>query len=336
MWFHCASVGEFNTAKELILEFKKDYFVVLTYFSPRAKAFLEKQKNYYNLLHPLPLDIPMLVKRFEKSINPKALIILEREFWPSLIKSTKVKKALINAYSKGGIFEKIISKEIDLVITRTQTDAEKFTSYGVRKVLSCGNLKFVISAQEKSVNVKSKGDFIVAGSTHEGEEELILKVFLRLKKNYENLRLILAPRHISRVPHIENLLRGLNYTLRSKESENWDILLVDTLGELFYLYSFAKVCIVGGTFVNIGGHNLLEPVYWKKPVIFGPYTQKVRDVEEFLIEQGIGFKVNNEAELYHLIKRFLEYSPDVSFDLKEYSKKIKDCYLEALKKFIET
>ncbi len=334
LWFHCASVGEFNTARPIIRAFRKDYSILLTYFSPRAEDYLRRQENYYDLLHPLPLDLPPLVKSFERTVNPKALIILERELWYSLIKFTKTKKALINAYSKGGFMERCLSKELDLIITRTKEDAHRFASYGAKRVVPCANLKFVLDAQEREVHPKTQGRFIVAGSTHRGEEELLLEVFLRLKGQFKDLRLVLAPRHMDRIGELEHLLIGLNYSLRSQEKPDWDILLVDTLGELFYLYKLGEVCFVGGTFAKVGGHNLLEPAYWGKPVVFGPYTHKVRDMEEFLLRSGAGFKVKDIEELYAVLKGLLTKGFDAPLDLRAYSDSVKDCYLRVLKEFL--
>ncbi len=327
-------MGEFNTAKPIIHSFKKDYFILLTYFSPRAEDYLTKQRDYYDLLHPLSLDLPPLVRRFERIANPKALIILERELWFFLIKFTKTKKALINAYAKGGLMERLLSKEFDLIIARTEEDAIRFKSYGAKRAVSCGNLKFALDVGNRELSVKTQGRFIVAGSTHRGEEELLLRVFLRLKKDLKDLKLILAPRHMNRIRQVKQLLQGLNYSLRSQEKEDWDILLVDTLGELFYLYRLGEVCFVGGTFVKLGGHNLLEPAYWGKPVIFGPYTHKVRDMEEFLSSKGAGFRVRNEEELYTVLKKLLRERVDTPLDLKTYSESVKDCYIRMLKEFL--
>ena len=328
-------MGEFNTAKPLLKELKKDFAILLTYFSPRAKDYLRKQRSYYDLLHVLPLDLPPLVKRFEKIVEPVALIVLEREFWPSLLSFTSTKKALVNTYAKESLLERLMSKRFSLIITRTQEDAKRFKSYGAKRVLPCGNLKFVMDVSQKDISLKSEGRFFVAGSTHRGEEDLVIRVFLRLKKDIRDLKLILAPRHMHRVEEIKRLLTGLNYSLRSQEVPGWDILLVDTLGELFHLYSVGDVCFVGGTFVNVGGHNLLEPAYWKKPVLFGPYTYKVRDMEEFLMQRGIGFKVWSEEEFYHVSKKLLKEGFYTDFNLSTYSQAVRKCYLDALRGFTD-
>ncbi|RUM32386.1 MAG: 3-deoxy-D-manno-octulosonic acid transferase, partial [Aquifex sp.] len=142
LWVHTASVGEFNTLLPLIKELKREHRILLTYFSPRAKEYLETKKEFYGCLYPLPLDNPLSVKRFENLVKPKALIIAERELWPSLLTFTKVPKALVNAYAKGSAVERFLVKRFRLIIARTKEDAEKFKAFGVKNVFPCGNLKF--------------------------------------------------------------------------------------------------------------------------------------------------------------------------------------------------
>ncbi len=335
VWFHCASVGEFNTALPVIKEVKKRFPVVLTYFSPRAEEYLKKKKEFYDFLHPLPLDIPFLIRKFERMINPRLLIVVEREFWPSLLMFTKTKKILINAYSKGNFLEKFLSPHYDLIITRTEEDKKKFESYGCKKVKVCGNLKLVFEDMGlKNIEIPKDKKIVVAGSTHEGEEEIILKAF----KNLKNTRLIIAPRHIRRSNEVLKLAKsfGFKVSLRTKETKgDWEVLIVDTLGELRSFYALSDVSIVGGTFVNIGGHNLLEPAFFKKPVIFGKYTHKVKDLEEILVRYGYGFKVENEEELTITLKKLLTEDFRPLVDLKELSERVKNCYLNEIFSYLQ-
>ncbi|RLJ70615.1 3-deoxy-D-manno-octulosonic-acid transferase [Hydrogenivirga caldilitoris] len=333
IWVHCASVGEFNTFKPILRELKSREQVVLTYFSPRAKGYLEKQSGLYDLLFPLPLDLPFLLRRFESLIQPKVLIIVEREFWPALIKATRVKKILVNAYARGNFLEKLLLPNFKLIIARTERDRELFEREGAGKVVSCGNLKFVQENDLQPINLKIPEGYKlwVAGSTREGEEEIILEAFLEVRKSLP-LKLVIAPRHVSRVKEVEKVLRGkgLSYARRSSMGEEWDILLVDTLGELKAMYSLADVAFVGGTFYPAGGHNLLEPAFFGKPVVFGPSTYKVRDLEEFLLSSGYGFKVSSLKELVATVEKLLKEGFTPAGDLKSYSQQVKECYIRTI------
>ncbi len=338
LWFHTASVGEFNTAKPLLKRLYMDYHITLTYFSPRAKKYLQSQegKGYFHELYRLPLDFPPFVKSFEKSIKPSAILIMERELWPFLLLSTTAPKVWLNAYAKGGLLEKLLSKRFSLILVREERDAGKFRSYGISDVFACGNLKFVLE-EPPPVELRSEtSKLLVAGSTHPGEEEVIKRVYERLLKELKEVKLLIAPRHISRAMEVLRLFQDLGASLRSKEEEGWNVLVLDTLGELFSLYRYAKVSFVGGTLVPVGGHNLLEPAYFGKPVLYGPYTHKVGELMAFLEEMGLGFCVRNEEELYKTILKLLtEEHTEKHNALKEHAHRVLECYLFHINSFLE-
>ncbi len=329
LWVHCASVGEFNTFLPLLKELRRNFFIALTYFSPRAESFLKGKKGLFDFLHPLPMDIPFSVRRFESALKPKALILVEREFWFNLLKATRTKKILVNAYAKGGKLERLLIREFSLILTRTEEDVRRFMEEGARRVVHCGNMKFILEKPKADVplNIAGDGKVILAGSTHEGEEELILKAFIRLRDRVK-ARLILAPRHVARAPEVLRLAEayGLRASLKSGAGKEWDVLVVDTLGELRALYKHCDLAIVGGTFVPVGGHNLLEPLLWGKPVLFGGYTHKVKDLEAFLLATNSGFRVDDPEELTTLLENLIK-SPPKAVDIKELSERIKSCYL---------
>ncbi len=333
LWVHTASVGEFNTIRPLLKRLYPKYEIVLTYFSFRAKEYLKTQegKAYFHKLYRLPIDLPPFVISFERKIRPVAIVIMERELWPSLLTFTKAPKVWLNAYTKGGLLERCLSKKFSLIITRDEPSAERFKGYGCKKVIPCGNLKFVLE-EPRPVELKVHASrLIVAGSTHQGEEEIIKKAFDLLRRDFEGVKLIIAPRHIKRAKEVAEVFKGYRVSFRSSQEEDWDVLVVDTLGELFSLYAYADVAIVGGTFVSVGGHNLLEPAYFGKPVLYGPHTHNVKDLKDFLEKVGLGFPVKDERDLYTRLKELL--SSELSkepFSLKEYSQRVLECYLSAL------
>ncbi|ADC90101.1 Three-deoxy-D-manno-octulosonic-acid transferase domain protein [Thermocrinis albus DSM 14484] len=332
LWFHCASVGEFNTAKPILKELVRRYKVVLTYFSPRAKSYLESQKDYYHQLRRLPVDLPWTVRRLEESIKPKAIVVVEREFWPCFLTFTRSKKILINAYAKGGFWERLMAKKFHLVLCRTDQDTEIYTSYGVR-ALTCGNLKLVMEKEDREVLLQlPEGRIWVAGSLHPEEFSIIASAFRILREEMKDLRLIAVPRHVSQAEKLLTFFRGFRVVLRTQHSsKDWDVMVVDTLGELRGLYRYGHVAFVGGTFCKKGGHNLLEPVYAGVPVVFGPYTQKVKDLEDFLVTEGAGFKVRSLHELIHTLRALLTGSMTFRIpNMSSLAEEIRSCYLSQL------
>jgi 3-deoxy-D-manno-octulosonic-acid transferase len=338
LWFHVASVGEFNTAKPLLKRLYRDYHITLTYFSFRARKYLESQKGkgYFHELYRLPPDIPFLISKFERKIDPEAILIMERELWPFLILSTRAPKVWLNAYSKGGVLERWFSKRFSLILAREERSSEKFRSYGSAHVHSCGNLKFVLEEPPPSELEVKGSKLLVAGSTHSGEELIIKRAYERLLRDFESLKLLIAPRHVSRAGEVMKLFDGMGVCLRSREEKGWKVLVVDTLGELFSLYRYANVAFVGGTFVPVGGHNLLEPAYFGKPVLYGPNTKKVEDLRAFLEERGLGFCVKDEEELYRRLLELLSREENTDkTGLREHSEKVLECYLSSLNTFLK-
>lgn len=273
------------------------------------------------------MDLPPLIKRFERIVNPSLLVVMERELWPSLLSVTRTKKVLVNTYARGNFLEKILIKKFDLVLTRTEQDALKLGQY--TRALSCGNLKFVLEEPPAIDFRRPEGKLIVAGSTHPEEDITIIRVYQKLKETFKDLKLILVPRHVHRAYELKRLYP--QFRLRSEDPQNWDVLIVDTLGELFRMYSFADICFVGGTLVKVGGHNLLEPIYWNKPVVFGPYYFKVQDLAEFILRKGYGRVASNETELYKTFSTLLKQGVSLDTNMKELSEQIKRCYLEQIK-----
>ena len=331
VWFHCASVGEFNTARVIIEDLKREGMkVIVTYFSQRAKPFMEKSvSGMVDWVGVLPMDLPFTVSRFNRLVNPRLLIVVEREFWPFLLLKTKAPKILINAYAKGSFMERKLISRFDHVIARTERDGEILKEEGAKKVSACGNLKLVFTTAEELSDVSLEGDIFVCGSTHEGEEEVLLKIFSVLRKSFDNLRLVIAPRHISRSEEVLKLVEkcGFKVSLRSEGKDDWEVLVVDTMGELPLFYKKAKVAFVGGTFVPIGGHNIAEPCRYDVPVIYGPYVSKIEDVASILEREGLGYRVSSMEEVVGIISEILKGNIEFKKGMmKNLSDKIRSCY----------
>lgn len=203
-----------------------------------------------------------------------------------------------------------------------------------------GNIKFDVGERSTRVNpeiirkeykIGDDKEIIIAGSTHSGEEEILLEIFSSLARDNEQLLLIIAPRHIERSTEIFELVqkKGYKVALRSEldslkvEEVEPDIIILDTLGELLDLYSIATMVFVGGSLIQAGGHNLFEPLIYGKPVLFGPYISDVKEMAEIILDYGIGYMVENSEELLKRMviilrdKRLQDRIKDLSMKLME-------------------
>lgn len=334
IWFHGASVGEallcLRVAQALRSFVEGDF--LFSAMTPEGVKLLEGKGE---IVLPFPLDLPFSVRRYLETIRPKAILIAESEIWPSLISGAKryeIPLVVFNARISPtnfkrlcllkGFFQKTFS-ELSLVLARSSEDAEKFLYLGVPegRVYVTGDLKFLRPFWPEWDKVRAlKAEFglsdqktIVAGSTHKGEEELVLHTFSKLKGNFSNIRLIIAPRHIQRASEVIGHSKALGFnTIRrtAPSAGSWDVMVVDTVGELRDFYGLADVAFVGGTFVKrVGGHNLLEPLVWGKPVIFGPFVENFKDLARRLEEEEVGVKVTSPEELVLCLYRFFSSSP---------------------------
>ena len=170
------------------------------------------------------------------------------------------------------------------------------------------NLKFEIAKKNCDIDLKTKGyKVLIAASTHSGEEELIIQIYKKLKEHIKNLKLIIAPRHLTRLDEVKDALFGMNYGLRTLNDnfDKFDVIILDTLGELSKIYDIADVAYIGGSFNKdkTGGHNPLEAIIYSKPVISGPSIKNFRDIYSILEREGAAFVVKNEKELYNCLNK---------------------------------
>lgn len=327
IWIHCASVGEVNILPPVLrfLKTVENKIVVTTMTESGRENARKKYSGLVNGIFFAPVDFGFAVKNALKRINPGVLIIIETEIWPNLIyysftRGTKI--ILINArishrafrwYRALKFFFAPFIQMIDLIITQSEEDRRRFSELkgSNDNIFVAGNLKFdsgiydtFMSVNKKLLDYFSDKTVIVAGSTHSGEDEEIIKFLPEFFKVIPGLKFIIAPRHLERVNSIEALLqhRGIKFERRSKldscEDFNMDVLILDTIGELTFFYRIATLVFVGGTLVPVGGHNVIEPAILKKPVIFGPYYQNFKSACELLLKNGGGICIKDGEELF--------------------------------------
>lgn len=349
IWVHAGSAGEIKLAKKIIEgleDFNNDLSIIISYGGSSGKEMANKVLSDYKHFY-LPFDLPLIIKRIVNIVEPDIFILIENDIWPNLIRElnkNNVKIALLNfAFNKNSIgafkflpplLKKCLNK-MDLISLQDSNDIFKLNKTGLKEdiIEVNGNMKFDVVVSNKinsfkqrllynNLNLQGSKNIIVAGSTHSGEEKILLNVFKKLKRKFDDLTLILAPRNIDRIKEIEDIAKKMKISSIRKskiKDEKKNLIIVDSMGELSQLYSLAKVTFVGGTLIDKGGHNLLEAVLYGAPVLFGPYLSNVKLVSKKLINNDIGFEVNNEKELYNKIDILLEDSKELNY-IKEKSK----------------
>lgn len=340
IWVHAASMGEVQAAAAVLLHLKNrcpDLPLVLSTTSltglQRAKDLL---KEVGDLFFIAPLDFAPLVTWALRRIRPRALLVAETELWPNLIQQS-VKKGCRVAIINGRIAERSYRRyrwisrtmrrtlePIPCVCVQSEMDAGRFASLGARPetIHVTGNVKAGPVCSGERIDRSSIRDgcaiaedrpVIVAGSTREGEEDLLLSAFSRIKQRWPRSALVLAPRHLKRKEEVEERVRGRGFSLVKRSdivagrrpSSEADVVLLDTMGELTRAYAIADIAFVGGSLVPIGGHNPFEPAAAGVPVVFGPYMQQ--EGAEQLIQQGAAVKVKDIEELTVCLTDLLDH-----------------------------
>lgn len=352
IWVHAVSMGEVSASTNFIKLLrdaakKPVYLSVVTKTGYRyAKTNL---KDVVEHVFYFPYDFIFSAKRAVKLVRPLCFISVETEVWPNLfhimknkgipvfIVNARLSEGSYRAYLRLKAFFSYVFKDIDLAACISESYSDRFLKLGVKKdnIIVTGNMKFDGAQAEDIEKVKKEAivyrslmnivletdKVIVAGSTHEGEEKLVLDAFLKLiEKNGKTIKLILAPRHPERFKYVEALILNtykLPFIKLSQLSRIGNagskecLIMVDEIGVLSKLYSLANAAFVGGSMVNSGGHNLLEPLFFGKPVIFGKYIYNFQEIADEIISKNAGVMVKNFNELYEAISLFL-YNEDAS------------------------
>ena len=329
IWIHAVSVGEVNASisliRSLINSYPQSEILVTTSTPTGSKLLLERLGNKIKHQY-LPVDIPFFINLFLDTWRPRCLILLETEIWPNIIHACKKRKiytALVNArlsekskdnYLKYSSVIKPSIDKLDLILAQFESDKKRFNEISTQiKVDLCGNLKFdqdipyeleEISKtirQDWSINGQ-KRPTLIASSTHEGEEEIILQAFKLILKELPDAFLILVPRHLERFDRVKKIISKYDLSLatRSTKSEvtnSTEVLLGDTIGELNFLYSLSDVAFIGGSLIDHGGQNLLEPSAQSLALMSGPSLRNFSDISDQLKKVKALDIIKNSNEL---------------------------------------
>lgn len=335
---HAASVGEVIAATPLIKELLQQYSqleITVTTMTPtgseRVKATFGNQVNHIYL----PFDLPDAVNRFLGFVQPKLCIVIETELWANLIhqcKQSDIPLVIANArlsprsahrYAKLKSWLQPILNKISLIAAQDSISGKRYQDIGYQGNLQVtGNLKYDFSLNSSlwhnilQLKVQLGERLIwIAASTHEGEDEIILKAHRTLLTQFPNLLLILVPRHPERFNKVSELLekQGFNYFRRSENapltpslSPKIQVLLGDTMGELMIMYGVAQIAFVGGSLIPRGGHNPLEPLAFKIPVISGKHTFNFPEIfAQLKAVQGFVEIEENPTALSNIVEELL-------------------------------
>jgi len=339
IWVHALSVGEVISALPLIDSLTKKYpdkDIVFTVTTSRGMAIARNElEGKVKALVTMPIDFWWCIHRIVNYIRPSIFILVETDIWPGLIDYLRrkgIKSILVNgrvsprtfkSYRRFAFLTRKIFENFELCLMDSELDSKRLLKIGIappEKVNTVGNIKFdrnwVPMTQEEHhdwlglLKLESRDLIWVAGSVHKGESEILLKVFKKLHSSFSALRFIIAPRTIEQsddiLSHAQRMdLKAALKTGLSKNRDPYDILILNTLGELGRIYGLSEVSFVGGSLISRGGHNLLEPASFGCPVLFGPYTEDFDLMSELLIEAGGGLRVQDENELYETMKMLL-------------------------------
>lgn len=321
VWIQAVSVGEVRIALRLAARLRElGIPVALTSTTAAGLALAGKEGPADLRPAAFPLDLPCCVRRACAALRPRALVLVETELWPALFKAAKtlgVPVFIVNArlsdraFGRTLRFKNLYGRALEdaRVAAQSEEHAARFRLLGAYpgRVQVLGNIKYDLvppehfaAARELLAMLLPEGPLWVAGSVREGEEDLVLQAHCEVRKTVPSARLILAPRHLDRASLCGDLARGrgLAPARRSQTpGRDWDVLVLDSLGELWSAYDLGQAAFVGGSLVPLGGQNVIEPAFLGKPILYGPHTENFREETERLTASGGGFRVESPSEL---------------------------------------
>src|SRR5687767_743429 len=333
IWIHAVSVGEVLTARPLISDLKRRYPNLRMFLSTTTLAgqqLARRSVQDVDAVFYFPFDLGIFVRRTLDLVRPKLFIMMETEIWPNLLYECRrrgVKTAVVNGRLSARSFSRYrmirgfmrrVLDDVDRFLVQSEESARRFIDIGAdpARVVVTGSLKFdsldlspnALQARSRDrvlryFRVPASRLVIVAGSTMKGEESAVLRAFRRVRTTTPNALLVIAPRHPERFDEVEQLVRseGWKTARRSDlaiDSEpRVDVVVLDTIGELATLYQIATVVFVGGSLVATGGHNVLEPAVFGKPIVFGPHMENFAEIAEAFVSNGAGVQLAGDEQL---------------------------------------
>jgi 3-deoxy-D-manno-octulosonic-acid transferase len=333
IWIHAVSVGEVLTARALLPELHERYprlRLILSTTTMTGQVVARNNLQYVDEVFYFPFDLGFVVHRTLRLVKPRLFIMMETEIWPNLLHACRragVKTMLLNGrissrsyprYRLARPFFRRVLRDIDVFCMQSEESARRVIDIGAERerVIVTGSLKFdsleipAASAGDRGRNrvlryfrIAPGRPVIIAASTLKGEEQHVLDAFQRIRATMTGALLIIAPRKPERFDDAERLARRAGWKvarrseLRVDAEPRHDVVILDTIGELAQLYQVATAVFVGGSLVDAGGHNILEPAVFGKPIVFGPYMQNFGEIAQTFLDNGAAIQVRNGREL---------------------------------------
>ncbi len=335
-WVHAVSVGESAAAVPLVEGIRQrwpELGIVVSTITPTGARIVTERLAGAAAHRYFPIDLPGPVRRALEAARPRFFIAIETELWPNFLRALarrripamiangRISDRSFRRYRRVRWLMRRVLADVAVFAMQTEEDARRIRALGAppERVVVTGNLKSDLLPEPSADDARGRerlglgaeARLWIAGSTHRGEEAVVLDVFLRARARCPDLRLLLAPRHPERAGEVEELIRarGLTAARRSRlpqDAAAGAVVILDTVGELAELYRLAEIVFVGGSLVPVGGHNVLEPAMRGKPVLVGPHMSNFREGAELLERSGGGLVVKDGPELERELARLLE------------------------------
>jgi 3-deoxy-D-manno-octulosonic-acid transferase len=342
LWVHAVSLGEVVAVAPLVRDLHRRYpeaRLIVSTVTETGREAVEQRLEGVAEHRYAPLDFPWVVDQVIDRLKPSLYIFVETELWPNVLRSLRrrnIPSILVNGRLSTRSFERqrlpvirdfyrTMLNMISCCLMQSERDAQRMIELGAAAPLvrCTGNIKFDQpvpqtgaggeSLSKASLGVNEQEQVVIAGSTHPGEEEALVAAYQTVRDEFPDLLLIMAPRHIERAAQVEQMVRARGLTVSRRSTGGKEpmagtgprVLILDTRGELALLYREAVAAFVGGTLVPVGGHNLLEPAVWGKPVLFGPHTDHCADVAALLSNARGGRMVQDEQALAQALRELL-------------------------------
>lgn len=341
VWVHAVSVGEVTAAKPIVASLKQlrpDVEIIFSTSTETGQEMAQRLVEDVSAFIYFPLDIPYVVRKMIRLAGPDVFVMIETELWPNFLTTChdyNISALMVNGrisprsygkYRLTKFFWKHALSTLSAAGMISRIDAERMQYIGMDagKIQVLGNAKYDALAAMASpqlhqeilnlFNVREDERFFVAGSTHQGEEEIVINVYQELIQKYPDFNLVIVPRHIERTQEVVDLLRKYNFAdfitvteiKNGKERQRERIIVVDVIGLLFKVYSLATVVYCGGSLVPKGGQNILEAAAWGKVIFYGPSMEDFTEEKALLENVGAGVTICNALELLQKIINSLE------------------------------
>ncbi|HSB42135.1 MAG TPA: 3-deoxy-D-manno-octulosonic acid transferase [Methylomirabilota bacterium] len=334
-WIHAVSVGESAAAVPLVEGIRRrwpELGIVVSTITPTGARIVAERLAGAATHRYFPIDLPGPVGRALDAARPRFFVAIETELWPNFLRAL-ARQGVPAMIANGRISDRSFRRyrwvralmrrvlaDVAVFAMQTEEDARRIVALGAPpdRVVVTGNLKSDLLPEadpeearwRQRLGLGARTRLWIAGSTHRGEEAVVLDAFTRLRARSPQLTLLLAPRHPERADEVEDLIRerGLTSVRRSRlgaDAPSGSVVILDTVGELAGLYALADVVFVGGSLVPVGGHNVLEPAMRGKPVLMGPHMSNFREGAELLQQSGGGLVVKDGPALEQELARLL-------------------------------